>query len=404
MSEFAIRPFVRTESQRTRAGDRRVRVCVSLPFARQLMTGTMDYFGGAEVRGATFVFGLVKDPTLDIHVVVLGAELEPVVRRDGITVHFRPNVPFHEGHQDDAVRSIWGAIDADVYVAFGANEATAELARFCATHGSAFLLSIASDSAFDAIVHEGSTTRDAYGVPGHYIWFAMHHAHEVMVQTERQRAAFREIYNRDATLIRNPAPVTVRAAPRTAPIYGGRLLWIGRVDPNKRYDEALLLAAALPHRPMIMVCNNIISLGADAITQIEASLPNVALADQVALPDVDALFRFSDVLVNTSVVEGFPNTFLQAGIHGIPVVSMAVDPDRMLTRHGCGRVADGTRDGLARTVETVLSDRPAYAAAASANAQWVRDRHDATDRIAELNAAVHRAAAGRERHAGALRA
>ena len=114
MSEFAIRPFVRTESQRTRAGDRRVRVCVSLPFARQLMTGTMDYFGGAEVRGATFVFGLGMDPTLDIHVVVLGAELEPVLRRDGITVHFRPNVPFYEGHQDDVVRSIWGAIDADV--------------------------------------------------------------------------------------------------------------------------------------------------------------------------------------------------------------------------------------------------------------------------------------------------
>ena len=391
----AMRANLRSSNAKPDAHDhgRRVRVCVSLPFARQLMTGTRDYFGGAEVRGATFVFGLAKDPALDIHVVVLGTESAPFVRRDGITVHFRPDVSFYEGHQDDATRSIWGAIDADVYVAFGANEATAELARFCRAHGSVFVLSIASDSAFDAIVHEGSTTRDAYGVPGHYIWSAIHGAHEVLVQTERQQAAFRAMHGRDATLIRNPAPVLERATPRTAPLFGGRLLWVGRVDPNKRYDEALLLAAALPHRPMIMVCNNIVSLGADVITQIEVSLPNVRLADQVALPDVDALFRFSDVLVNTSVLEGFPNTFLQAGIHGIPIVSMAVDPDGMLGTHGCGRVADGTSGGLARSVEALLTEPSSYATAATANVRWLHQRHQPADRIAEFSTVVHRALA-----------
>jgi glycosyltransferase involved in cell wall biosynthesis len=373
----------------------RVRVCVSLPFARQMMTGTMDYFGGAELRGATFAFGLATDPSLDVHVVVLGDMQAPIVRRDGITVHFRPSVPFVEGAHDDAERSVWAAVDADVYVAFGANDATAELARFCRAHGSAFVLSIASDAAFDDIVYEGSTRRDPYDVCAHYLWYAMAHAHQVVVQTNYQQAAFRRKFARDATLIRNPAPSRAFAAPRTAPQFGGRLLWIGRIDPNKRYDEALLLASALPHRPMLMVCNNIVSLGADTIAQLEAALPNLMLADQVALPDVDALYRFADVLVNTSVLEGFPNAFLQAGSHGIPVVSMAVDPDGMLSQHGCGRVADGTRAGLAQAVEALLTDRTAYAAAAVANARWVRERHNAADRIAELNAVVRAAAVRR---------
>jgi glycosyltransferase involved in cell wall biosynthesis len=379
-------------SQCSMTDARRTRVCVSLPFARQLLTGRAEYFGGAEVRGVTFARGLAANPAFDVHVVVLGDPAAPPLRVSGLTVHFRPDVPFDEGQQDDLGRSVWSVINAEVYVAFGANNASAELARFCLAHGSAFVLSIASDAAFDTLVHEGSTLRDAYGIAGHYHWFAIHHASAVVVQTERQQAAFRRVYQREALVIRNPAPAVAPMAPRARPMFGGRLLWIGRLDPNKRHEEALWLAAALPHRPMLMVCNGIAALGANHMQELERALPNLQLADQVALPDTNGLFRFSDVLVNTSVVEGFPNTFLQAGLHGIPVVTMAVDPDQMLSQHGCGAVADGTRAGLARTTEALLTNHAAYGGAAAACAQWVTQRHGAADRVAELADVVQRAA------------
>ena len=372
----------------TRAPLRAPRVCFALPYARQLLDGGAGYFGGAEVRGTTFLRGLASRGEFDVHVVVIGEGQPPATGSDGITVHLRPDVPWDAGHHDDTERSVWAAVDADVYIALGANEATAELARFCNANGSALLQSIASDATFDSFVYEGSTERDPYGIAGHFIWYALHHAHEVVVQTERQKAQYLAREGRSATLIRNPAPSVARSAARTAPAFGGRMLWIGRIDPNKRHVEALALAAALPHRTMIMVCNDIRSLGERNIAGIEAALPNVMLADQVALQDVDALFRFSDVLVNTSVVEGFPNTFLQAGMHGIPIVSMAVDPDGMLTSHGCGRVANGTREDLARCVDALLTDKQVYAAAASANARWLSERHDLAGRVAELAAVV----------------
>jgi glycosyltransferase involved in cell wall biosynthesis len=138
------------------------------------------------------------------------------------------------------------------------------------------------------------------------------------------------------------------------------------------------------------------------VPEIEAALPHLSLADQVALPDVDSLFRFSDLLVNTSVVEGFPNTFVQAGMHGIPIVSMSVDPDAMLSAAGCGRLADGTPAGLVRTIEALLTDREAYAAASAACVRWVAERHDADGRAAELRAVIHGAAITHARR-GALR-
>ncbi|MEP6835996.1 MAG: glycosyltransferase family 4 protein [Gemmatimonas sp.] len=368
------------------------RICIALPFARQLLNGSPGYFGGAEVRGITFLKGLAKNPAFDVHVVVMDNGTVPATRDDGITVHHRPNVSFFEGHQDSSTRSIWANVNADVYMAFGANEATSELARFCEAFDRPLVVSLASEMSFAPFVYEKSTESDPYGVEGQYTWYGMAHAHELVVQTEHQQKLVRERLHRESTLIRNPAPIGTRSAARRAPEYGGRILWIGRTDPNKRHNEALALAEALPHRSMIMVCNNIESNNPGMIHRLQERFPNLMLADQIPLPDVDDLFRFSDVLVNTSVVEGFPNTFLQAGMHGLPIVSMAVDPDGVLCSFGCGRVANGTRADFVRCVEEMLTDNTSYAAASSASVRLLHERHDADARIAELAALLGRVA------------
>lgn len=369
---------------------KRLRVCISLPFARQLLNGSPGHFGGAEVRGATFLTGLAKNSAFDMHVVVMGNGTAPVIRDDGITVHHRPNVSFFEGHQDSTTRSIWAEINADIYMAFGANEATSELARFCRASDRPLVVSLASEMSFAPFVYEHSTESDPYGVAGQYTWYGMAHAHELVVQTEHQQTLVRERLHRESTLIRNPAPMGTRSAARRAPEYGGRILWIGRVDPNKRPDEALALAEALPHRSVIMVCNNIEANNPGLIHRLQERFSNLMLVDQVPLPDVDDLFRFSDVLVNTSVVEGYPNTFLQAGMHGLPIVSMLVDPDGVLRSFGCGRVANGTREDFVRCVEDLLNDTTAYATASSASVRLLQERHDADGRIAELASLLRR--------------
>jgi glycosyltransferase involved in cell wall biosynthesis len=370
----------------------KTRVCISLPFARQLLNGSPGYFGGAEVRGVTFVKGLAKHPSLDTHVVVMGDGSIPTTRDDSITMHHRPNVSFFEGHHDSNTRSVWADVNADVYMAFGANEATAELARYCMAANRPLVVSLASDMSFAPFVYENSTEKDPYGVDGRYTWFGMAHAQELIVQTGQQQALVRDRLQRESTLIRNPAPVGTRSAARKAPGHGGRILWIGRVDPNKRPEEALALAAALPHRSMIVVCNNIEAKNPGIIHRLQEQHPNLMLADQVPLADIDDLFRFSDVLVNTSIVEGYPNTFLQAGMHGLPIVSMQVDPDGVLRQFGCGRVANGTREDFVQCVEGLLSDNDAYAAASSASVRLLHERHDAEARIGELAAVLLRVA------------
>ena len=66
-----------------------------------------------------------------------------------------------------------------------------------------------------------------------------------------------------------------------------------------------------------------------------------------------ALFDRAKLFLNTSSIEGFPNTFLQAWIRGVPVVSF-FDPDSLLRRMQLGCVAeslDDMREGIRHLLE-----------------------------------------------------
>jgi glycosyltransferase involved in cell wall biosynthesis len=63
----------------------------------------------------------------------------------------------------------------------------------------------------------------------------------------------------------------------------------------------------------------------------------------VRYADTGALFDRAKVFLNTSSIEGFPNTFLQAWVRGVPVVSF-FDPDGLTQRLQLGRIATSLDD------------------------------------------------------------
>jgi glycosyltransferase involved in cell wall biosynthesis len=114
------------------------------------------------------------------------------------------------------------------------------------------------------------------------------------------------------------------------------VLWVGHLTPVKSPDRLIQLARLLPQTTFTVVA--ITSPTPYALGQEDKlrSLPNVDFRGQIPYSQMGALFSSAHVLLNTSLSEGFPNTFLQALFAGTPLASIDINPSRMLSESGAG--------------------------------------------------------------------
>jgi len=105
----------------------------------------------------------------------------------------------------------------------------------------------------------------------------------------------------------------------------------------------------------------------------------------VPYEEVGALFDKAKILVCTSTVEGFPNTFLQAWSRGIPVVA-TVDPDGLIQRLDLGRYRE-TIDEIEEAVLQLASDSILRESIGAKAVDYVKQNHHpdvVRDRYKEL--------------------
>ena len=101
--------------------------------------------------------------------------------------------------------------------------------------------------------------------------------------------------------------------------------------------------------------------------------------------EVTRLLQQSRMLLNTSDAEGFPNTFLQAAQLGVPIVSLHVDPERMLAEYDCGFCADGDRAALIEVMRRItVANSSVVSERYGGGPSYVKQFHDADDRCDQL--------------------
>lgn len=250
----------------------------------------------------------------------------------------------------------WRRRRSDVVCCFGNNALTAQVIADCRRLGIRTVLCIASDDDLSAEYAPGELGLNDYNTPKWMAHYAIENADGVFVQTESQLRALESRFGREGELIRNPVAVAADDPARwPARAERDTVLWIGRSDTFHKQPLLLLaLARRCPDLPFLMIMNK---TRAEVFEKVLAERPaNLTIVERVPHREIWDYYRRARVFVSTSAYEGFPNTFLQCAVAGVPVASLAVDPEGILSRHGCGLLAAGNLEALERHVRTLWSD------------------------------------------------
>lgn len=205
--------------------------------------------------------------------------------------------------------------------------------------------------------------------------YGVRHASLIAAQTKRQRELLRQNYGVDSEIL-NMAVDAAGAAPAAKDI---DVVWVGNLRQVKRPDVLLELARRLPQYRFALVGGAMPRAQAyyDRIAVEARSLPNVIMTGGVAYNEVGGWFDRAHLHVNTSDYEGFPNTYLQAWVRGVPVVSF-FDPDALIERHALGRCCSGI-DEMCAAVDALLRDARERAAVGERARGFVSSQYSARE-------------------------
>lgn len=238
-------------------------------------------------------------------------------------------------------------IDADLYYQSPAGAPTGITAWFCRRHGKRFITRIASDLAC---------------MPGKQLirfWrdrkiyeYGLRKADLIVAQSEQQRTLLRQNYGLKSEVL-DMAVDMPSGPPPTKDI---DVLWVSNFRPVKRPEVVLDLARRLPQVQFVVAGGAL--PGAEeyfhSVRQAASALPNVTCPGAVPYAEVGSLFSRARIFLNTSEIEGFPNTFLQAWVRGVPVVTF-FDPDSLIKQRQLGLTAADFED-MVRAIQLLLEE------------------------------------------------
>lgn len=301
----------------------RPHICFVAPHTWPVFSGDPDsgFIGGAEVQQSILARVLAR-AGYRVSMICLDHGQAQGEVLDGVTVH--------KTHRPDAglpvlrfihprITGMWRAmqaVNADVYYQRCSGMLTAVVAAFCRRYGKRSIFAGAADLDFVPGRQPIRYLRDR--------WLYEHglrRIDRIVVQNATQQQNCRANYGRESTRIPSCYELPANASPGA----GDCVLWVSSIRERdyKRPELFLEMARRLPQRRFVMIggAGGATHSGFERIRNAAAAIPNVEFTGFLPLARVETYFDRARVLVNTSLHEGMPNTFLQAWARGVPTVA-----------------------------------------------------------------------------------
>lgn len=155
---------------------------------------------------------------------------------------------------------------------------------------------------------------------------------QFIVQNKDHQKLLRENFNFPSIVIRNSYSIPNRARYKKEII-----LWVARGKRWKRPEIFLKLAKNFSMEKFVMI----MPFRSDKkyyemIKRKAEKIENLKFLGGLPFPEVEEYYKKAKVFINTSIAEGFPNTFNQSMNFSTPILSLNVNPDNFLDKYNAG--------------------------------------------------------------------
>lgn len=181
----------------------------------------------------------------------------------------------------------------------------------------------------------------------------------ILLQTEFQKQLLSENFELNGKVLYNSHPLPSD----TNLIREDIVVWVGRLHKRKFPERFLNIVRNMKSNSNIKFIMIGRKLNSRFDNEIELTLkenPNFQYYGESEQDFILEILNKVKVLINTSDSEGFSNTFIEAWLRGVPVITLkGVNPDYLITKNNVGFVCDDI-DEIQMKVSELINNNPLF--------------------------------------------
>lgn len=180
-----------------------------------------------------------------------------------------------------------------------------------------------------------------------------------IVQNRFQKNALKTRFGKDSLLVKQMTPYCDMKKSEEGLSSRIKIIWVANLKPTKRPELFIELCDKLNCVSRQVEC---VMIGAanpaysDMLDRARSDYPFMSYLGQIAQNDVFDIFDKAHILVNTSVFEGFSNTYVQAWMRGCIVMALESNPDNIITDNNIGYV-NGSVQAIADKIKYFIDNK-----------------------------------------------
>lgn len=313
------------------------KICILSEYAYPVLKQNLSVVGGAEIQMVYLAKEFVKR-NYDVSLVVFENLSAPYEEIDEIKVYS----PFSIGGNGYSYALPWNIkklldllskINADIHIQRAGSPLTGLLAIFAHLKKKIFIYSASSDGNVSTHL-EINRMKD---IPRLLYKFGVMYSDCVVCQSIHQKKKLMDTIDKKGIVIKNIYIPTITEHQQHIKSEK-KVIWVGRIAEIKRPELFIELAKRFPEFKFQMIgpplTNN--SEYYESILEEAAKVDNLEFLGYIPHNEIVKYYEESSLLVCTSISEGFPNTFMEAWGNGIPVASLGINPDGIISSYKLG--------------------------------------------------------------------